>query len=176
MTLTQLALTALLLLTGGIANMTAVAVGTRGWLRPLAKPVNERLFGASKTWRGYIVGVSASTVFYNTIALAIHIPTPLNHWWVGTLVGVATMLGDTLKSGVKRRLRTPGGALRYPAGSKWWLDRYDACYGFLAALPFAAMPLESALLLVAVAVISVGILHSVVVHIAYRLHLKGTPY
>ncbi|MDJ0741561.1 MAG: CDP-archaeol synthase [Gammaproteobacteria bacterium] len=61
----------------------------------------QRLLGPSKTVRGVIVAVVASTLTAPLLGF---------DWWIGTTVGALAMLGDSLSSLVKRRLHLAAGA------------------------------------------------------------------
>jgi hypothetical protein len=61
----------------------------------------ERLLGSHKTWRGLAAGAIACAC----VAPLLDIPAA-----VGAGVGVASLAGDALSSGIKRRLRLPPGA------------------------------------------------------------------
>jgi CDP-2,3-bis-(O-geranylgeranyl)-sn-glycerol synthase len=58
----------------------------------------QRILGDSKTWRGLVAAVLASTL----LTLAIGWP-----WQVGVVIGLAAMLGDSASSLIKRRLGLP---------------------------------------------------------------------
>ena len=58
----------------------------------------QRILGDSKTWRGLVAAVLASTL----LTLAIGWP-----WQVGVVIGLAAMLGDSASSFIKRRLGLP---------------------------------------------------------------------
>jgi hypothetical protein len=176
-TMQQLLTVAVLLGVGGVANMAAVIFGTRNWLSWMAKPLNAHIFGITKTWRGVIVGTITAGIAYWGIYTAQWLPSSLRHWWVGGLVGFTTMAGDAAKSAIKRRMRYADGSPRYPSGSKWWLDRYDPAYGLLVVgLPLAGFDAAPTIELAVVAIISLGLAHTIVSWTGYWLHLKATPH
>ena len=60
------------------------------------------LLGASKTWRGLIASVLATSLLAPLLGWS---------WQLGTTIGVFAMLGDTLSSFIKRRLGLPSSAM-----------------------------------------------------------------
>jgi CDP-diglyceride synthetase len=91
-------LLALLLIANGVPIIAKRLLG-KAFAFPLdgGKPfVDGRpLFGASKTWRGVVLSILATTALAPLIGLA---------WEVGALTGAMAMLGDLLSSFIKRRL------------------------------------------------------------------------
>lgn len=61
----------------------------------------RRLLGASKTYLGVSVAVLSSSALAPVLGL---------DWYVGTLIGIGSMLGDALSSFIKRRRNLPPGA------------------------------------------------------------------
>lgn len=124
-----------LMLAPGVANMSPILIGDR--LRFLATPVDggrelggRRLFGAHKTWRGLIVATFmggivfvfqqwAEGVFpvFNAIEPIALSSLP---WWFGFVLGAAAILGDLIKSFVKRRFGIESGKSWFP------FDQLDA--------------------------------------------------
>ena len=75
----------------------------------LARPVDGGLrlgghpvFGPSKTWRGLLTAILASTIFAPVLGF---------DWQIGPIIGSLAMLGDLLSSFIKRRLGHPSGAM-----------------------------------------------------------------
>jgi CDP-archaeol synthase len=90
----------------------------------LKRPINARLFGANKTWRGALAmtgGTLAAALALDRVpAYRRRLPAPVaaaNPALVGGVLGVASWLGELPNSFVKRRLGIPPGAQRRsPAG------------------------------------------------------------
>ena len=91
--------------------------------RALNRPINERLFGANKTWRGAIAmnaGTLAAALalarvpaYRGTLPEQVRARPAL----VGSLLGLAMWLGELPNSFLKRRIGIPPGAQRCsPAG------------------------------------------------------------
>jgi CDP-2,3-bis-(O-geranylgeranyl)-sn-glycerol synthase len=101
---TLLRLLALLLLLT-IANGAPV-VAKKLWGGALARPLDaglrfidgRPLFGPTKTVRGVLVAVAATSLAAPLVGIA---------WWLGALIGAAAMAGDLLSSFIKRRLGRP---------------------------------------------------------------------
>jgi CDP-2,3-bis-(O-geranylgeranyl)-sn-glycerol synthase len=90
-----------------LANTSAWVCGRalRGhWAAPLdfgwVLRDGSRLFGSHKTWPGLVAGVLASALGGQLSGLT---------WMVGAGIGAASLLGDAISSGVKRRLELPPG-------------------------------------------------------------------
>jgi CDP-2,3-bis-(O-geranylgeranyl)-sn-glycerol synthase len=106
------------------ANMAPVLA--RGHCRALAVPLDagrtwrgRRVLGDHKTWRGLLVGVAAGALAFEAQwglydagylrALAPVDPAVLGHG-AGVLIGLGALLGDALKSFVKRQIGIAPGA------------------------------------------------------------------
>ncbi|RMJ04500.1 MULTISPECIES: CDP-archaeol synthase [Marinobacter] len=74
------------------------------------------LFGPSKTWRGFILGTVACSLFALWLELG---------WLFGVLFGALSLLGDLLSSFIKRRIGLA------PSARAVWLDQ----------MPEAALPM-----------------------------------
>lgn len=93
----------LLLLT--VANGAPV-LAKRIWGGALARPLDagmcffdrRPILGPTKTVRGVLVSVAATTVVAPFVGIA---------WWVGALIGTTAMAGDLFSSLVKRRFNRP---------------------------------------------------------------------
>lgn len=85
---------------------------------PLGRtPVSRRWLGENKTvaayWTGPLLSVSVVSLIYQR-----------PDWWLeGAVVGLGAVLGDHIKSFIKRRLPNK------PPGSPWWPDRIDFAIG-----------------------------------------------
>jgi CDP-diacylglycerol--serine O-phosphatidyltransferase len=127
---------------GGVLHMVAVS---RGWCAGLATPVHRGLFGANKTWRGFVLVplfTAAGTLPLLPVEAALgeggRIGVAL---WplAGLLAGLGYMLGELPNSFVKRRLGIAPGAT--PARGRLGfvlMDQLDSGIG--CALAFALLP------------------------------------
>ncbi|MGE0257633.1 MAG: CDP-archaeol synthase [Alphaproteobacteria bacterium] len=61
-------------------------------------PDGRPVFGPTKTVRGVLIAVAATTAVAPLVGIA---------WWIGALIGVTAMAGDLFSSFVKRRLNRP---------------------------------------------------------------------
>lgn len=114
--------------------------------------------GASKTLRGALLGILASTAGAPLIGLP---------WEIGLRVGAAAMAGDLLSSFVKRRLRLPSSARA--SG----LDQVpESLFPFLACL--GALPLGVLDIIVGVVVFFVG--EILLSRLLFKLRLRDRPY
>lgn len=129
-------------------------------LRPLKRPISNRLFGANKTWRGALVMWTG--VFLATAVFWPLLPDGLDSWPVaGALIGAGTVLGELPNSFTKRRLGIAPGARRLTPGGLALVvyDQADFVPGIaLALLPVWAMPLDTLVIgFVAVALVHFGV-------------------
>lgn len=126
------------------ANMAPVLAARYNWLPQFAFPINERYLGSNKTWRGVVVGVICGFIVgyiqYGGTGYGLA---------AGGLLGAGALLGDAVKSFLKRRLNiAPGRA--WPV----W-DQID----FVVGAAFASwwlVPITLAHLLVAIIVLGFG--------------------
>ncbi|MCF7834110.1 MAG: phosphatidylglycerophosphatase A [Candidatus Pacebacteria bacterium] len=111
----------LILLPAMIANMTPVLLKF-SWLQ---SPINEKLFGKNKTWRGFIGAILAGTLatfilykigWLDTIILSIQDSTnttlAISTEYIlmtGFLLGFGAIFGDLIKSFFKRKNNIPSG-------------------------------------------------------------------
>jgi hypothetical protein len=116
------------------------------------------LLGASKTWRGVILAVSA-TAF---CALLVGQPA-----LVGALVGVGAMAGDLLSSYVKRRLGRP------VSSRASGLDQIpEALVPLLAVLPLTSLTFTEIVVIVAVFFFA-GVILS---RLLFELRVRDQPF
>jgi len=116
------------------------------------------LFGASKTWRGIVSAVIASTL----AAPLIGLPVPL-----GTLAGAGAMLGDLCSSFIKRRLGLAAGDMALG------LDQIpESLFPSLLLWPFLLFTwIDIAIVLT---IFLAGEL--VLSQLLFRLHIRNRPY
>lgn len=152
-----------------VANMMPV-IG-RKWLKPLAKPVNKKLFGEHKTWRGLILGTVGGIVTAGIQSL-LNISSlnlaPYDNWaLLGFLLGFGALLGDLLKSFFKRRVGIKPGHPWIP------FDQLDFVIGGLALASFVYFPGWMGAILLAV---SSFILHILVNHIGHWIGMRKVAW
>lgn len=126
---------------GGVLHM--VVVSRNAW-PALAVPVHRGLFGANKTWRGFVV-VPLLTAAGTLPLLPVEAwldpaPVGVGRWpLAGLLAGLGYVLGELPNSFLKRRLGIAPGAT--PARGRWLfvlLDQLDSGVG--VALAYAVLP------------------------------------
>lgn len=143
--------------------------GSRTWK---GKP----LFGPNKTWRGLILGTLAGTLtftlqqvlynnpFFNALSLFDYSTKPL---MLGFLLASGALLGDLVKSFIKRRLDKAPGSMWFP-----W-DQLDLVIGgllfsFIVYIPSARVILTLLIL--------TPLLHYATNRIAYWIRLKRVSW
>ncbi len=137
----------------------------------------NRIFGDGKTWRGFIIG-SAAGILVGLVLIFLQARYALAFLPALTLPGVilfavGALLGDMVKSFMKRRLGKP-------SGSKWPVaDQYDLVAGaFVMAAVFDTGWFFSVMTLpifVAVLIIT-PLLHRVTNIIGYAAGVKKVPW
>jgi hypothetical protein len=153
----------LLLLT--VANGAPVAA-KKIWGGVLARPLDAGMrffdgrpvFGPTKTVRGVLVSVAATTAAAPLVGIA---------WWLGALIGATAMAGDLLSSFVKRRLDRP------PSSRALGLDHIPE-----SLLPLLACQKPLALTPTDIGVVVAGFFVGAVVlsRLLYRLGLRDEPH
>lgn len=166
----------------GMANMAPVLFNK--WAKQLAVPIDggrlflgKPLFGSHKTWRGLLFGTLAGGLFFlmqvgvfavfpgvRAIALFNYLSVPI---WTGLLIGFGAILGDLVKSFLKRRVSVKPGERWFP------YDQIDYLLGGLLAVsivhpltwPVWGMVLGLGLLL-----------HLLVNNIGFALGMKDTRW
>lgn len=165
-----------------IANSLPVIFARFHWIESLNKPVdnnrsllNQPLFGRTKTWRGFLVGVVGGIII-------IFCQRFLNRWFVvlrnislidyenkllilaGFLMGFGALMGDLVKSFIKRRLKKP-------EGSRWWpWDIIDSTFGCLI---FISLYLKLSWEFILISIFLGPIIHMLSNPIAYKLKIKN---
>lgn len=159
-------------LPAAIANMFPVIVPKGGMLKPLFFPVDfgrqlggQRVFGEHKTFGGILAGIVGGVISaYLVFSLILgYFVWDLSIWY-GVLSGAGALLGDLLKSFVKRRLKIKdGGVLPF-------FDQLDFILGatFFLVLGGFEISWEAFWL----TIIFTPILHLGVNILAYKLGLK----
>lgn len=116
------------------------------------------LFGPSKTIRGVLASIVATTACAPLVGLDVSI---------GAIAAVAAMAGDLFSSFLKRRLNFP------PSSQAIGLDQVpESLFPMLACRD--ALSLTSADIILGVAIFFAGEL--ILSRLLHRLHLRDTPY
>ena len=116
------------------------------------------LFGSSKTIRGIVVAVMATSVCAPVLGVT---------WPTGSLIGVAAMAGDLISSFVKRRMGRP------PSSRALGLDQIPkSLLPALACKSLLALTVVD--VIVVVALFSVGDL--ILSRLLFKMHIRKEPY
>lgn len=97
-----------LLLTPMIANMTPTLLKMKFW----SAPINERIFGKNKTWRGFIGAIIVGTLCYvllTKLNLMVFGGNLVGIILIGFLFSFGAIGGDLIKSFFKRKMGIPPG-------------------------------------------------------------------
>ncbi len=156
-----------------IANMTPVFV--KGY-KFLENPINKKLFGKNKTWRGLVFAVLAAGFvalfqfyFYPVIPNfgLIDYNNAKLVFAAALLLGIGAILGDMVESFFKRRLNIAPG--------KPWMpfDQLDFVIGALALVCIVYLPTLEIVLII---LIMSPILHLLVNFIGYKLKIRESRF
>ncbi|MFZ4713833.1 MAG: hypothetical protein ACOYL6_08990 [Bacteriovoracaceae bacterium] len=122
-------------------NMLAVKFN---WLPGLRFPINAKLFGANKTYRGFAITTGLNALFYAVVATAFGTVT-LQDFLFGAIIGLFYMLSELPNSFIKRRLGiAPGGSNNKYRYQLMFMDKSDSALGVSLAycLLFGLSPLN----------------------------------
>lgn len=151
-----------------VANMAPVLFR---WLPFLDKPVQEKIFGKNKTWRGLVVAtLCGGFIFFiqkvlygqgfDSLAIIDYSDFSVLY---GFLLGAGAILGDLVKSYLKRGYEVAPGERWFP-----W-DQLDFVFlGLTFSLFMYVPPAEVVLILL----IASPVLHILVNHIGYWLGIR----
>jgi len=118
----------------------------------------RRLFGPSKTVRGVVSAILATTLCAMLMEL---------EWYIGTVIGSASIAGDLLSSFIKRRLNMP------PSSMALGLDQVpESLLPLVVVQPL--LPLTVMDIAAVVVIFSIGQL--VLSRILYKLNIRDRPY
>ena len=121
----------------------------RNLLPVLAKPIDgglqlgqKRLFGDSKTWRGFIAMAFLTGIIFWLFSVSLNLPLKIHPLSAGILLGLAYSLGELPNSFVKRMLGLKEGSIaKGPARLLQHLfDQTDSIIGARAILDTADFP------------------------------------
>jgi len=154
-----------------LANMAPVIV--KKSYKKLSIPVNTKIFGKNKTYRGLIFGI----LFAIIIAFIQYLVYPqlkdlsfldYSNWFkIGFLMGFGAVFGDIIESLVKRRLKYKPGQPFVP------LDQLDFVLGSLLFISLIFIPTIK--MIITIIIVSF-ILHVLVNHSAYYLKIRNEKW
>ncbi len=140
---------------GGVAHMFFV---THNWLPALKTPINTRLFGENKTWRGVVVMplvtipgawllLQLLSCMPDSLELALQ---NISFVWLGLLLGLGYVIMELPNSLMKRQMGIAAGET--PVRSKYlfiMIDQWDSALGFGAVYWFyVGLPIVQVLIMV----------------------------
>ncbi len=161
-----------LLLPAGIANMSPVLFK---WIPFLSTPINKRLFGAHKTYRGFVIAIiSAILIVYIQKLLYPYMQnyslvdySTINILFLGFLLGFGAMLGDLVQSFFKRR--------KGIAPGKQWVP-WDQLDWIIGALILVSFVVKLSVFEIIAALVLFGVLHPIINLIGYTLQIKKNKF
>lgn len=131
--------------------IAANALPTAISILPPHTPINRKIFGKNKTWKGLIAGISIAGLIgflIGDMSLRVGYSLPLNIQ-VGILLGLGALLGDLTKSFFKRRKGISEGEAWPP------FDQIDWVLGSLVVASFILSSIEIFLVLIILPVLHV---------------------
>lgn len=150
-----------LVLANGAPVLAKKCLGLR-WAMPIdghiRLPDNARIFGQSKTVRGFVLAIVVAALSAPFLGLS---------WLLGALIGLMAMLGDLLSSFIKRRLRLA------PSSRVPGLDQIPE-----SLLPMLAVktPLALGWIDIVLVVLIFTLLEITLSKLLYRLNIREHPY
>ena len=107
-------------------------------LSPLAIPIDggQKIFGRSKTWRGFIIMIFLIALIIWILSYFINIQLAYNIFLSGAIIGLGYSLGELPTSFIKRRLGIAPSNSAYHSWKKllYGLDQIDSVIGSIIAL------------------------------------------
>jgi len=152
-----------------VSNVIHMIIIKKDLFSKLKQPISKSLFGANKTWRGFIVVPFANAFF--VFLLNFWADFELQHaFFLGFILGFAYMLFELPNSFVKRRLGIQSGQHATKHTILFMLiDKTDSAFGVnLIYFLFGYISWPEALLLFAISSSTHMLLSQLLVH----LHLK----
>jgi len=163
-----------------VANMAPVLF--RRTIPSLAIPIDNNttwrgkpILGKNKTWNGVVVAIlfgylvflvqsSLHAAGFQVLSLADYALLP---WWTGALMGFGAIAGDAVKSFFKRRVDVASG--------KPWIpfDQIDFVIGGLLLTSMVYLPSWYVVLIL---IVGSPLLHILVNHLAFFLHIRGEKW
>jgi hypothetical protein len=161
-----------------------MALVSKKFLPRFAVPISAKLFGKSKTWRGFIImplatlpSLYLSWALYKNLPLSWQLlnfeQIPL--WILGLTLGVAYALFELPNSYLKRRLKIPEGV----QATGFWqpiffiLDHYDSLSGIALVYYFLLAPPTG----VMIGLLTLApLIHIVTNLILYSKNLRKNPF
>jgi CDP-2,3-bis-(O-geranylgeranyl)-sn-glycerol synthase len=168
----------------GIANMMPVFAAKTPWLKDWKTPMDfgktykgQRIFGANKTWRGFVVGIIGATLFiafqkylYSRSSYIVDHSwisyQPARIWLLGPLFAIGVILADAVESFFKRQRNIAPGHSWFPC------DQIDYVVGgCLFAAPIAVLTAGQYLWIL---VVYFGT-HLLIVYLGYLAGVREKP-
>ncbi len=168
-----------LFLPAGCANMAAAASKCVPFLSyPIDANKTWRgniIFGSHKTWRGLFFGFLAAiamayiqqTIYHTGANYYLFDYSHLNFWILGVLMASGALLGDLLRSFIKRRLHINPGTLWFPFDQVDWI---------LGAIIFTAWYVPISLGQMIIAVLLSVLIHPLVNYVCYLIHMQKNKF
>lgn len=164
-----------------VANSLPTILAKLKWLEFLNHPIDckiclfkQPLFGQTKTWRGFIIGIIGGVLFiFMQRYLNRYFPTLANIsiinyesqmiFLYGFLMSFGALFGDLVKSFIKRRFNKP-------PGEKWW--PWDIVDSTIGSLFFVSMFVKLGTQMIVVCLVLGPIIHALTNVVGFKLKIK----
>lgn len=172
---------AMILMPMYLANGAPVVANRIKALKVLGTPLNEKALGSHKTWRGLLAGVLGGWLGAMLVMIVYLITNPQVNWiefnWfqiiffsvLGMWLGLGALVGDMLKSFIKRKIKIAPGRPWIP------FDQIDFIFGgflFYLIIPTKIFEGEIVAIIFILALLITPLLHLLANIIAYKLGWK----
>ena len=139
------------------------------------KPINKKLFGKNKTYKGFFFGILTSIIIVYlqkllyplTSNISIIDYNSINILLIGFLLGFGALFGDLVESFFKRRLNIKEGK------SFLFFDQID---WILGSIILVNIYIKTSLIIIITAIILFGLLHPLINYTGYLLKIKKNKF
>jgi hypothetical protein len=152
-----------------LSNFFHMVIIKKNYLKEFKIPINQKLFGPNKTWRGMLVMMNINGFFHFAYFALVHGESTGSRFIQGSLLGLAYILAELPNSWFKRKQGIPSGQTGQPAWLYRVLDKADSASAVvLVWMIWENLPFDFALLMFVMAFS----LHMSLSYFVYRIGLK----
>lgn len=113
-----------------ISNIVHMVIVKKNYLPFFRKPLNTKLFGQNKTFRGLLVVGALNGVLQLLLNFLLYDAWALSHLYLGIILGLAYILSELPNSFIKRKMGVPPGGSREKGKILFMImDKSDSALG-----------------------------------------------